>query len=303
MNRNIKPLKIAALLALTLCLIFSLGITTAFAMPGDTVNDADLWRVYDGGDYIEDEAQNELDAKAVEISDRYGIDVVVWVVSSVGDQNYRDYSDDAFDYNNYGYGDDYDGVFLLICMDPDNRGLWISTCGDAEYIYYDQDFDILEGYIIDYLRDRDFVGAINTYLDVTDSFLNDEINGSGHYWTSEEIDLYSSDGGYMSGSDELTEEDKFFYRMIGLGISLIVGLIIAVGGLAIMVGVMRTGVEAAAAQEYLVDGTFNLREQRDKFRYSNVTKSRKESSSGGGGGHGSHRSSSGRSHGGGGRHF
>ena len=296
-SRNLKSLRLATILAITLCLILSLGVTTAFAMPGDTVNNPDLWRVYDGEDYLTEEDQLALDARAVEMSDRYGLDIAVWIVPDVGEKSYMEYADDEFDYDGYGYGDDYDGVALLICMDPYNRGLWISTCGDVEYIYYDQDFNIIEGYIIPYLQDGDFVGAITTYLDVTDVFLNDEINGSGHEWTQEEIDTYASDD-YMSG-----EDNESFDLMIILGMSFFGGIIITVIGMAIMVALMHTAGEAAAAQEYLVEGSFKVRSRKDKFLYSNVTKSKKESSSGGGGGHGSHRSSSGRSHGGGGRHF
>ena len=94
MKRNIKPLNIAALLAITLTLLLSFSVSTAFAMPGDTVNDPDLWRVYDGGDYIEDDVQTQLDAKAVQISEKYGIDVVVWIVPSTEDKSHMDYADD-----------------------------------------------------------------------------------------------------------------------------------------------------------------------------------------------------------------
>lgn len=278
----------------------------SYAMPGDTVTDPDLWRVYQQSEYMTEEEQNELDELAVSIAESYGIDVVVWIIDDCEGKSHMDYADDAFDYEGYGYGDNHDGVLLLICMDPDCRGMWISTCGGAYDLYYNRDMDIIEGYLIDDLRAGAYAEAVRLYLSLTDTFLYDGLYEGGHKWTQEEIDRYTSDSDYQSGNpnDSYGGEDSIMAYLVFGGISLIGGIIIAIFGIIFMRGMMRTGVVASEAASYLLSDTFNLREKRDRFLYSNVSKTRKESSSsGGGGGHGGHRSSSGRSHGGGGRSF
>ena len=298
--------KIFMIIAVTFCIVFTGAANSVYAMPGDTVADENIWRVYQQSEYLTTEEQNELNEMAVSIADSYGIDVVVWIVDDCEGKSHMDYADDAFDYEGYGYGENHDGVMLLICMDPDCRGMWISTCGGAYDLYYNRDMDIIEGYLIDDLRAGAYAEAVRLYLNLTDTFLYDGLYEGGHVWSQEEIDRYTSGSDYQSGNpdDDYGEDVNYVVMIIWAVLSLACGIGLACLFIYGMRSEMRTGVIAGEAGEYLVSGTFKVRDRRDKFLYSNVSKTKRESSSGGGGGgHGGHISSSGRSHGGGGRSF
>ena len=102
-------------------------------------------------------------------------------------------------------------------------------------------------------------------------------------------------------------KDKFNVPMY-LGISSLIGLLVALVVCLIFKGQLRSVMSKPFAFDYIKEGSFNLTRVRDIYLYRRVRKTRKPEptkSSGGGGGGGSsvHFSSSGHSHGGGGGHF
>jgi len=253
MKRELR--RITLILTLALMLI-SLLAPAVFAVQGDAAYDATLPRYIDASGYLSAEEAEAVNARCVEIADKYGVDVVIDIVDTCGNYTHMEYADDTFDYEGYGYGENRDGVLLLVCMNPECRGMWISTRGVAIDYYWLEDIDILMGYITEPLRNADYFGAFNTYLDVTDRFLADCVAEGVHYWTQEEEDLYASDE-LQSGGDD--EEAGLMGNIIFGCIS--VGLGITVGVLVIMWlrGAMLTGVEAEEAQHYLKKDTFDLR--------------------------------------------
>lgn len=218
-------------------------------------------------------------AKALdEISDRQQFDVVINTTYGTNGQYIRDYADDFFDYNGYGYGSSFDGCVLVV--DMSERNWWISTCGYGITALTDAGIDYIGEQIENDLSNGYYYDAFETYAELCDDFVTKAKSGSP----------------YDSGNLPKEGYNWFF----GIVFSLIAGFVIALIVTLVMKSKLKSVRRQPAAKDYLVPGSMNVTVSRDMFLYRNVTKRArpKESS-----GSSTHSSSSGRSHGGGGGSF
>ena len=126
MKNTVTPLRslCAALAALVLLLVLAVP---AFAADGF----ADLYyRMNDSAEVLTEDEDSELEASLEELSVRQSFDVVVATIDSLEGEGYtsmEEYADDLYDYCQFGYGENRDGVLLLISTG--DRKWHISTCG------------------------------------------------------------------------------------------------------------------------------------------------------------------------------
>lgn len=262
-------------------------------------------KVVDDADLLTDGETAALEKKAQALADEYDMDVVIVTVWSLDGKTSEAYADDYFDYYGYGIGEDHSGVLLLVSMEY--RDWAISTCGDTIYALTDYGIQQLASEFLGYLSDGDYYWAFDTYLDALEPYFESYLDGTPIDGTPGD---YEGPGTYEPG----TKDDVIYYpeREMEINeiisrvlVSLLFGVVAAIIALLVMRSKMNTAKAQKGAGNYVVGGSFQLRQRRDIFLYSRVSKVRRsESSSGGGGGSrgggsSTHRSSSGRSHGGG----
>jgi len=270
------------LTCLILCLILICPVLTARADNPKIIDDAHLLWL---------EEISALEAKANAITEEYGMDVVILTVDSLEGSDIEAFADDFYDYNGYGIGEEGHGVLLVIAMD--NREWAISTCGDAIYAITDYGIQSLFEEMADDLSDGDYYLAFEAYLNALPQYFEAFRQG-------DPIDGYAGDyigpGSYVPG----TREDVVYYESEPpYLLAPVIGAVIAAVVVLIMRTTMNTKQPQRSAGDYLDRSSYQLRQHRDMFLYSHVSKVRKQSQSSGGGGSSVHRSSSGRSHGGG----
>ena len=238
-------------------------------------------RLVDNADLLTEEEENLLLARLDEVSQRQQFDVVIVTASSIDGKSPMAYADDFFDYNGYGVGVDRSGALLLLSMA--DRDWWISTRGYGITALTDFGIEkIGEDMIADGLSDGAYYDAFVTFIRDCDSYVTAAKNG-------EPIDV----GTYKAP----------FAFVKAIGISAVIGLVVAMIVGSSLKGKMKTVRAASAAAAYTRPGSFFLREQNDVFLYNNVTRTAKPQESRSGGGSSTHTSSSGASHGGGGGKF
>ena len=260
---------LTAIFTIVLCLIFSVP---AFAADTDGFA-SEYARVIDDAGLLTDSEADDLIAKLDEISERQQFDVVIVTADSLGGATVRDYADDMYDYCNFGYGEDRDGVLMLIS----SEGRYISTCGYGITAFTESGIQYIGGLVKSYLEDGNYVEAFNTYAEQCDVFITQA----------------RTDTPYDSSS--LPRQPL---SIIWIPISLVIGFIIALIAVGIMKSSLKTVRSQAAANSYVKDGSLNVTECRDVFLYCTVdrTERPKEDSSSGSS---THTSSSGTTHGGG----
>ena len=236
--------------------------------------------LFDGADLLYDSEEAELAAYLESLRDRIQLDVVVVTVNSTGMYSPMEYADDYFDYNGYGYGENRDGILLLIAMDT--RDWWISTSGYGITAFTDAGIEYIGEQILSDLSGGWYADAFRTFADLCESFVTQARTGDPfdvHNLPKEPFDWFST-----------------------LLISLVIGLIVALIYTGVLKGQLHSVQRKPAASEYVREGSLKLHQSQDLFLYRNVRRTVRETSSGSGGSS-IHRSSSGRSHGGGGGKF
>ena len=235
-------------------------------------------RVMDEANLLTDSQEASLLAKLDEISARHAFDVAVVTVDSTNGQSARDFADDYFDYNGYGYGDGRNGILLLVSYY--DREWWMSTRGYGLVAFTDAGLRYMEDEFVYYLSEEDFVRAFDTYADLCDEMLTGAEAGSPY--------------------DSATLPKQPFNAGSRIVPSLIIGALIALVVTVILKGQLKSVRAKESAADYVRPGSLNITQSRDMFLYSTVSKvKRAEQSSGSS----SHHSSSGASHGGHGGHF
>ncbi|AIW90470.1 hypothetical protein JO41_12135 [Treponema sp. OMZ 838] len=114
--------------------------------------------------------QQEIAARFTEFSESLKTDASVVLVPDTGDLTAEAYADDFFDYGGYGYGEDRDGILLLIVTgygDGNGRKAHISTSGKRTIntVTDSRIDDLLDALIDGGAADGNYAAGINAYID------------------------------------------------------------------------------------------------------------------------------------------
>lgn len=256
--------------------------------PGLEVPDErQLALVTDSAGVIDAETLAALNALAENVSEKYDCDVAVAFVQSLDGKYVVDYADDFYDYNGYGYGENGDGILLLVSVGDHEFAETTRGYGITAFTDYDlQQF--MEPGFARYLRQDDWAGAAGQFISDAGIVLERAKNGHDYEYP-----------------EPVAEHEKKTVKDAAPAAALISAIIGFFSG-GIPAGAMKRklkSVEKNYGAANYVRGGLQMRRSDDRFLYANVHKTpipRQEhrSSGGGGGGSSVHFSSSGHSHGG-----
>ena len=266
----------------------ALILAAALAVPAFAVEGgfADLYyRMFDDAEVLTEDEDNELEDALEELSLRQSFDVTIATIESMESVDYDSmeaYADDLYDFCQFGYGSDMDGVLLLVSVG--DRKWHISTCGYGITAFTDAGIQYLGEQMTPDMADGDYAAAFHTFIQWTDAYVT------------------AAREGHPYDVDNMPKEP---FSIVYLGVALVIGLVTAL----IVTGVMKSRLKSVAPQRdatsYVRQGSMKLTNQRDLYLYREVhrTERPKESSSSDSGGSSTHTSSSGSTHGGGGGSF
>lgn len=267
--------------------------------------------VNDFADLIEYEDETTLNYKLEQISEAYECEVAVLTVNSTDGQDITAFADDYYDYNGFGFGENDDGIMLVVDMGA--REFAMTTHGTAIDIFTDYNLAQLESEFVYYLSDGQYTTAFIAFYEKCESIFTDyayyeENYDGGYVYFPDDDELYYDDiynDNYHGSS--IKDRLSYSFSLKWIIISVVIGIIIAFLYTGYLKSQLKTVRSKASAQDYVVPGSFNVTQQRDIYLYGNVKKTPKPKNnsssgkSGGssfGGGSSTHRSSSGRTHGG-----
>ena len=275
-------------------ILFCILLLLSLALPA-YAEEEPLDYVVDYADLLTDEEEEMLQQQIQESKVALQLDIIIVTTYGTGDKNVQQYADDFYEANGYGYGEDYSGILLLV--DMESREWYMSTCGEAIYIFTDYGLDQLGETILPWLSSGYYYDAFNAWLNALPHYVEAFRNQSL-------IDGYVKPDDYESpyGEEIYHYEENIGIRIQPFPVALLIGLIVAAVAILIMRSRMNTAKLQRGAVDYLKNGSFHLRQRSDMFLYSRVSrKARPKQNSGGGSS--VHRSSGGRSHGGRGGRF
>lgn len=241
---------------------------------------AELPRLVDEAELLDRAEQEALLAELDEISERQQVDVVVVTTNTLDGKAPRDYANDFYDENGYGFGAEYDGILLLVSME--DRDWWISTCGFGITAFTDDGINYIAEQFLSELGNGEYRKGFSTYAALCDEFITQAKTGKPY------------DGSHMP--------KKPFQTVVCLLAAIGIGLVAALIATGIMKGKLKSVRMQAAAESYVKENSMHVTESRDWFLYSNIAR-REKPQANSSGGSSTHTSSSGRTHGGGGGKF
>lgn len=239
----------------------------------------EYYRVMDTAALLSEEDLEALTAKLDEISVRQNMEVTIATTDTLDGTDIVEYADGLYDFCEYGYGEDRDGLLLVISTEDNDW--YISTHGYGITAFTDAGIQYIGSQMKDDLSAGDFAAAFNTFADLSDDFITRARNGEPY------------------DTSDLPDESL---SAIWLPISLVIGVIIALITVGSMKAKMKTVRFQAAAASYMKNNSLKITESRDLFLYNTVSRKEKPKKSSSGGSS-THTSSSGSTHGGGGGKF
>ena len=243
------------LLSLILAAILCFGLAlTASADSGEQL-------VFDDAGLLSDVEVSILEEKLADISRTYNAQILIVTVSAMNGGDVDEFLEDTYDGRNFGYGENRDGVLLVVCMDP--REYRILSNGFAAWAIDTNDIASIGDAIVPHLSGGDYMAAFEEFADQCAYYLDGHING------------FPFDAGKN--------------LVICLVIGVIVGAIVAFA----LKGQLKSVRKQNQANVYVKPGSMQLTVHNDLFLYRQISRTKKETSSSSGSGSGSSRSTGG----------
>lgn len=253
-------------------------------------------RLYDKSGLFDAEEAQEIEALITSAISAVEFDIVVVTTDNAEGKSPRDYADDFYDENGFGYGEDASGCLLL--LDFENREVAISTAGKAIYYLTDERIERILDDVMKGMADADYHLAIGNYLKGVE------------YWVGQGIPE-----GQYTYDEETGEIVKYQKPKAKLPVRIAIGLLtsLVAGGIFYGINAFRYRRKVKVYKyPYRQKSSLRLMKREDRFINERVTSIHIPRNTSSGSSYGSrsssgrsttHRSSSGRSHGGGSRKF
>lgn len=200
--------------------------------------------LYDEADLLNDSEEVTLVEKLKDVSRACNAQLVVVTIASMDGGDIDSYVDYLYDSMGFGYGENHDGVLLLVCMDP--REYRILSNGYAGTAIGPDQIDTLCDFMETYLPNGHYTSAFHSFADQSGEFLE-----------------Y-----YLVGSP--------FKVGKSLAISLIIGIIAGLIVAFILKGQLKSVRKQDHAYGYVKPGSMTVNIQYDIFLYRTVTRTKKQ---------------------------
>ena len=199
--------------------------------------------VYDEAGLLTAQEAADLSGRLAGLSGTYNAQLVVVTIPSAEGNDPDEIVEYFYDNMGFGYGEDLDGVLLLVCMDP--REYRILSNGYCSEAIDPADINAIGSVIVDDLSEGNYADAFDTFAEKCEYYLDGHLNGFP----------------FNFGMN----------LMIALMVGLIAGLLTAKS----LKGQLKTVHKKNEAKNYVKAGSLKLHTQNDVFLYRNIQRTAK----------------------------
>ena len=232
-------------LFLVVLLLFCFGVTVS--AEDIEATGYEEYFVVDDADLLSDFEETSLNETLKKISHTYNAQVIVATIDSMEGADIDTFIEFSYDQFEFGYGENYDGVFLFVCMDP--REYRILSNGFAADAISPDAIDSISDNIVDDLSSGDYISAFEQYAEECEYYLDGHINGFPFNFAKN--------------------------LLISIAIGLVLALIVTTN----MKSKLKSVKMQAAATEYTKPGSMQVTYTNDFFLYRVIDRQKKESKS------------------------
>ena len=209
-------------------------------------------RVVDNAGLLSAEQKVFLEERIASIAAGYNFDLVILTERSIEASDTGEYADSFFNNNGYGHGSNRDGsIFLQV---TESRDYDFTAVGRGKGILNNTAFNKLEDDSVKFLGDGKYFEAYNVFIDNWVTFLTLDAKGRNY---------------------------NFFYQRNGILviISWALALLIGIYVVALWKSKMNTALAQTDADSYTVSNSLIYKEKSDRFLYSKVAKTKRQTQS------------------------
>ncbi len=258
----------------TAAILFALILCLAMAVPAlaeggfadeyyrgtddtDTISYAD--RVY---------LNNQLD----EIASRQSFDVTWALINTPSDETIEQYVAEIYSEYLYGYGDDKDGVFLVV--NAENGEWYVYTDGCGTELFNDERIAAIGEQISEGVASGDYYYALSSYAELCDEYITAGVPVAVEQPqlspVQPESEPEETDEPEIAPAPQADSKKFEPLPIIYLPICLVIGVVIALVAVGSMKASMKSVHMQAQANNYTKVGSFKVTESQDIFLYRNV---------------------------------
>ena len=129
-------------------------------------HDENAPRVVDDADIFTDEEEARMEERVGEIRKELDRDIVVYTNKSACGMDHSIMAADFYDFNGYGCGDDFEGVCLYVCMDPEDRGWWVACTGpDTKGLYTEDIANDIDDALFEFMVDGEYGAGVLDWIE------------------------------------------------------------------------------------------------------------------------------------------
>ena len=129
-------------------------------------HDVNASRVVDDADIFTDEEEARMEERVGEIRKELDRDIVVYTNKSACGMDHSIMAADFYDFNGYGCGDDFEGVCLYVCMDPEDRGWWVACTGpDTKGLYTEDIANDIDDALFEFMVDGEYGAGVLDWIE------------------------------------------------------------------------------------------------------------------------------------------
>ncbi|MBR4760548.1 MAG: TPM domain-containing protein [Lachnospiraceae bacterium] len=128
-------------------------------------HDAEAARVVDRADLFTDEQEKAMEEQIKELRKELSRDIVIYTDTTSYGFGREIVAADFYDFNGYGWGDEYEGICMFICMDPNNRG-WFSSCfgPDTKAKYTEDAANEIDDALYEYMAAGNYYDGVSDWV-------------------------------------------------------------------------------------------------------------------------------------------
>ena len=116
--------------------------------------------------FYSDAEESAIEARLAELREELQKDIVIFTDTSAHGFTHAVYAADFYDFNGYGVGSEREGVCLMICMDPDDRGWWCCCTGpETMELYTERVANQIDDRLYDYMVSGDYGKGVTQWIE------------------------------------------------------------------------------------------------------------------------------------------
>ena len=239
--------------------------------------DGDIQGVYDPAGVLSDGQYLALNTAAEKIMEESGMGIYAVAVDDYMDYASYDGQDvvsaagDIFYENDFGLGDNHDGILLLVSMM--DRDYAFFTCGEGETLFSGSTMDAIEDNLLSHFRENDWYGGFTGYIQDCADALGIDIDVAGYYELFEEYDENNEwQGNYSGDSAEGKSGNPLMRILIGCVLGGVAGSVASVSINRASKRNMMNTFQKRDAEGYAVSGSYNITVEDEKFVRNDIAR-------------------------------